>query len=150
MFVCLLNTNKMHFSFLIYFNNLSSTRFEHRNYSSSLIKPVYHDARSTEWVKTRNVSVKFRTFIQQQQNVVSNSRISFLFWYYFKFVGVLSQHSAQRDAIRPINTYKPYFRKARNDCLDGDKEQRRVIDPGNKCKAKHKLTVAYQYAASPQ
>jgi hypothetical protein len=65
-------------------------------------------------------------------------------------VFLLSQHSAQRDAIRPINKYKRYLRKARNDCLDADKEQQRVIDPGNKCKAKHKLTVAYQYAASPQ
>jgi len=43
-----------------------------------------------------------------------------------------------------------YLRKAINDCLEGDKEDQSVIDPANKCKAKHKLTVAYQYAASPQ
>jgi len=32
---CLKKTNKMHFSFLIYSNNLSSTCFEQSNYSSS-------------------------------------------------------------------------------------------------------------------
>ena len=33
--VCLIRTNKMQFSILIYFNNLFSTRFEKSNYSSS-------------------------------------------------------------------------------------------------------------------
>jgi len=34
-YTCIIKTNKMHFSFLIYFNNLSSTCFEYSNYSSS-------------------------------------------------------------------------------------------------------------------
>ena len=35
-YTCLMKTNKMNFSFLIYSNNLSATCFVHRNYSSSL------------------------------------------------------------------------------------------------------------------
>jgi len=34
-YFCLIKANKMHFSFLIYFNNLSSTCFELSNYSPS-------------------------------------------------------------------------------------------------------------------
>ena len=34
-YICVIKTNKMHFSFLIYFNNLSCTCFEHLNNSSS-------------------------------------------------------------------------------------------------------------------
>jgi hypothetical protein len=33
--VCLIKTNRMHFSFLIYSNNLSSTCFQYSNYLSS-------------------------------------------------------------------------------------------------------------------
>ena len=81
----------MHFYLLIYFNNRSSTCFEHSNYPS-LIKPVYHDARYTDFVQ------KAETFLSNSTHLYSSNKMlcqtqgfPFVLWQYFKFVGVLTQ-----------------------------------------------------------
>ena len=113
MSVCLQNTNKMYFSSLLYVNNLSPTHFEHSNYSS-LIKPVYHDARSTEWEQNPE------TFLSNSAHLYSSNKMlcqteGFPFCFgtiLNRLVFLLRQHSAQRDALRPNNKYKLYLRKS--------------------------------------